>query len=158
VAAGFLAALWDLYSGPSLELWALNSTVVAGLSVECAALLLLKGPKKKPDSSPESTSYVRTTPWRGMYNLLRGAEEGYTQNRKEIAIILRSAVAARVSSEAHGATTEEVDARILGAVGPKVYSEVFADEPSMEARVKRPGTYLPELTEGVHRLHEALGI
>jgi hypothetical protein len=158
VAAGLLLAGWDFVSGPSLNLWAVNATVLIILTIE--VLLLLARSRTLPPLSPASGPWhsAISTPTRRMHALLRGADEGFTQNRKEVAQLLRSAVAAKLATPKGPAPKDAVDARILGVLGPKLFSELLPDDSSRPAKVRRTPGYILGLNEGLSLLQRALGV
>jgi hypothetical protein len=157
-AAGFLLAGWDFISEPSPNLWAVNATVLIILTIEVMFLLALRGtpPPPSPVSGPWHSAMY--TPTRRMQALLKGADEGFAQNRKEVAQLLRSAVGAKLATPKGPASRDAVDARILGVLGAKLYSELLPDDSSRPARVRRTTDYILRLKDGLSLLQRSLGV
>jgi hypothetical protein len=158
VVVGSSLAVWDFIAGPSLNLWAINATVVLALALESAALLLVNGPQHTWSSPSEPRPIRRRMPLDKMLVLMNGAREGYTQNRKELAQMLRSAVDAKLAAKTGPLPGEVVEARISEAVGQRLYSELFSEEGWRPAKVERSPDYLAHLNEGVGLLRKSLGL
>jgi hypothetical protein len=158
VAAGSLVAGWDFISEPSQNLWAVNVTVLIILTIEVVFLLARGGtlPPLSPVSGPRYSAM--NTPTRQMQALLKGADEGFTQNRREVAQLLRSAVGAKLASPKGPASKDAVEARILGVLGAKLYSELLPDDSLMAARAKGPTDYILHLKDGLTLLQRSLGV
>ena len=158
VAAGLLLAGWDFISEPSLNLWAVNATVLIILTIEVLFLLAMRGTLPPLSSASGRWHSARNTPTRRMHSLLKGADEGFAQNRREVAQLVRSAVGAKLATSTGPASKDTVNARILGVLGPTLFSELFPDDASKPARVRRTPDYIPHLDEGLSLLQRALGV
>jgi hypothetical protein len=158
VAAGFLLAGWDLISEPTQNLWAVNATVLIFLTIEAVFLLSLR--KTPPPISLSSGIWysAMNTPTRRMHALLKGADDGFTQNRKEVAQLLRSAVGAKLATPGGPASKEAIDARILGVLGTKLYSELLPEDSSRPAKARSEADYISCLNEGLSILQRTLGV
>lgn len=156
IALGSLMALLDFISGPSLNLLAVNSTILSALTIMSVALLATPGTVPAGKETRESFDGKRRTPMVEMVGLLKGARDGYTLNRKEIALVLRSAVDSKMGDGASPPPHETVDAYLRSALGPQSFSEFFSEDEWRSTRVESSKNYLARLKDVVTTLKQSL--
>ena len=151
-------AVWNLVSGPSLFLWGTDATAIIVLTVEGVLLLTLNVP---PPAAPGPTAPAfarRRAPTKRMLDILNGAEEGYTHNRREAAKILRTAVESKLPGRGGAPPGGAVDECISRIVGQRLYEELFDEEAWKDTKVKVNANYTADLREGITLLQQSLAI
>lgn len=156
IVVGSLMALLDFASGPSLNLLAVNSTALAALTITLATLLATPSVELTRKETKEAFLGTRRAPMNDMVNLLEGARDGYTWNRKEIALVLRSAVDAKLGSETSTPSRENVDSYIRSVLGAQRFSEFFSESEWRATKVEGSQTYMASLKEMVTSLRQSL--
>jgi len=159
-AAIFLAifmAMVDLLSAPSSSLLAANSTMVLALTIMSVSLLAILSRRPVGKRTEQAVGRTRGTPMDEMTELLKGASKGYTWNRKEIALTLRSAVNARIDNDAGPLAHETADAYLRSVLGGQTFEEFFSEDGWRATRVAGSYGYLTRLKVVVASLTQSLG-
>lgn len=159
-AAIFLAtfmAMVDLLSAPSSSLLAANSTMVLVLITMSVVLLAILTRRSTGGRTEQAADRTRGTPVNEMAELLKGASKGYTWNRKEIALTLKSAVNAKIGHDADHLAHETADAYLRSVLGSQTFEEFFSEDGWRATRVAGSYGYLTRLKAAVASLTQALG-
>jgi hypothetical protein len=159
VAAVALAAfmlLQDLVSGPSLSLLALNSTILSVLMVVLVSLLAAALTVRDARTNAEHFRWVRRTPVGEMAETLKGANDGFTSNRREVARTLRWAVGAKFGNETGTRSQEAVDTYLKSILSPRSFEEFFSESDWRASKVEASRGYLVRLKEVVTSVGQSL--
>lgn len=153
--AGFLMAVQDLVSGPSLNLLAVNSAVLVTLTIASIALLAFNGTGHVWTGAAAAQDRERS-PTREVLNLLEGARRGYTRDRKEIARTLRAAVEVKLGGKEGHPSREAVDSYLSKSMGQELFSELLSEDQGNAVRVKPTKEYISNLRTAVASLEMSL--
>ena len=151
-------AMVDLLFAPSSSLLAANSTMILVLTIMSVALLAILTGRPAGKRAEQAVDKTRGTPMEEMTELLKGASKGYTWNRKEIALALRSAVNARIDNDAGPLAHETADAYLRSVLGGQTFEEFFSEEGWRATRVAGSHGYLTRLKAVVASLTQSLGL
>ena len=156
IALGSLMVALDLAYAPNLSLLAADSTILSVLTVMVVALLVARS-VRPAGKETEAVAEARRMPVDEMAELLRGALDGYTLNRKEISHMLRSALDAKKADEQGPPSHEDVDAYLRSVLGHETFSQFLSEDAWRDVRVKSSQEYLTHLRNAVTLLSESLG-
>ena len=157
VVLGVIMAAVDSTSGPSLNLLAANSTILLLLTVILVGLFALGGAESAARDADRDIAPQRRAPQMEMVETLKGARDGYTTNRREIARILRRAVNARAGAGAGNRSPEAADAYLETILDAASYSEFIAGPEQMTTRVKATKGYITRVGDVVALVERSIG-
>lgn len=157
ITLGSMTVAFDLTYAPNLSLLAADSTLLSALAAVIVALLVARSVKPARRESG-ALGEARRMPVDEMAELLRGAQEGYTLNQKEVARMLRSAVDAKKADEQGSPFHETVDTYLRSVLGQETFSRLLSEDAWRDTRVKSPQGYLSSLRNAVVLLSESLEV
>jgi hypothetical protein len=157
LALAILMAVLDIAMGPSLTLFASNSTILLVLTICLASLYSIAGVQAAREESREISGIEgRTLPAR-MVGTLRGARDGYASSRREVARILTGAVDARLGNVSGARPRETAEAYLRGILDAQSYSEFIGEPEHMAARVEVAKGYITRLRNAVAVIGGSIG-
>lgn len=156
IILGSFMALFDFTSAPSSNLLGANSTAILALTIVSVAVLATPSVKPGGKKARQNLDWARRTPMEETARRLRGASKGYTWDRKEIALTLRSAVDAKVVDETSLLPLEAVDAYLRSVLGEQSFNEFFSEDGWRATKVEASDDYLTRLRDVVTSLRQSL--